>query len=186
MHPDTAAKSGIVDEDWVWVSSRIGRVKGQVKLVHGVNKDTVWTWNAIGKKKGAWGLSPDAPESERGFLLNHLIDELMPPRSGGDRYSNSDPVTGQAAWFDLRVKVEKCSSDEIGKTEPQYPAQASMPNAPERPDVLRYGAELKGTPVEGSVPAEDWIAHRKEVARNVPGMKKGHYGHADKDGGSDT
>ena len=23
------------------------------------------------------------------------------------RYSNSDPITGQAAWFDLRVKIER-------------------------------------------------------------------------------
>jgi len=23
------------------------------------------------------------------------------------RWSNSDPVTGQAAWFDLRVRVER-------------------------------------------------------------------------------
>ena len=37
------------------------------------NPDTVWTWNAIGKRSGAWGLSPDAPEAKKGFLLNHLI-----------------------------------------------------------------------------------------------------------------
>jgi hypothetical protein len=23
------------------------------------------------------------------------------------RWANSDPITGQAAWFDLRVKIEK-------------------------------------------------------------------------------
>jgi len=186
MHPDTAAESGIVDEDWVWVSSRIGRVKGQVKLVHGVNPDTVWTWNAIGKKKGAWGLSKDAPESERGFLLNHLIDELLPKGEAGGRYSNSDPVTGQAAWFDLRVKVEKCSPDEIEKTEPQYPAQAEMPNAPERPDVMGYGADLKGQAVEGSAPAEDWIAHRKVLSEEIPGIRSGKLGRADKDGGANS
>ena len=31
-------------------TSRIGRVKAQVKLMEGVNADTVWTWNAIGKR----------------------------------------------------------------------------------------------------------------------------------------
>ncbi len=73
----------------------------------GVNPDTVWTWNAIGKRSGAWGLAPDAPEAKKGFLLNHLIAELLPEREGGYRYSNSDPITGQAAWYDLRVRVEK-------------------------------------------------------------------------------
>ena len=72
-----------------------------------LNEKTVWTWNAIGKKRGHWGLDDDAPEFTRGFLLNHLIDELLPERGGGYRYANSDPVTGQAAWYDLRVRIEK-------------------------------------------------------------------------------
>ena len=57
-------------------------------------------------------LSPDAPEAKKGFLLNHLIGELLPEREGGYRYSNSDPITGQAAWYDLRVRVEKAEADE--------------------------------------------------------------------------
>ena len=62
----------------------------------------MWTWNAIGKRAGAWGLAPDAPEATRGFLLNHLIAELLPEQPGGYRFSNCDPVTGQAAWYDLQ------------------------------------------------------------------------------------
>jgi NAD-dependent dihydropyrimidine dehydrogenase PreA subunit len=50
---------------------------------------------------GAWALDKDAPEATRGFLLNHLIDELLPPKGDGRRWANSDPITGQAAWFDL-------------------------------------------------------------------------------------
>ena len=98
------------DDDWVWIESPSGRVKGQVKLVTGVNPDTVWTWNAIGKQAGAWGLSKDAPEAKRGFLLNHLIHELLPPKGDGLRWSNSDPITGQAAWYDLRVSVRKAAA----------------------------------------------------------------------------
>ena len=41
--------------------------------------DTVWTWNAIGKRAGAWGLAPTRPRPSAGFLLNHLIGELLPP-----------------------------------------------------------------------------------------------------------
>ena len=83
--------------------------------MEGVEANTVWTWNAIGKQSGAWGLATDASEATAGFLLNHLISELL-PRSSGDerRLTNSDPVTGQAAWFDLRVKVTKCAPGETG------------------------------------------------------------------------
>ena len=72
----------------------------------GVNKNTVWTWNAIGKRKGAWNLSPNAPESNKGFLLNHLISDVL-PKNGNENLSmsNSDPITGQAAWYDLKVKL---------------------------------------------------------------------------------
>ncbi len=64
---------GLVDDDWVWVSSHHGRIKVQMKRTDAVNAQTMWTWNAIGKRKGAWALSTDAPESTKGFLLNHLI-----------------------------------------------------------------------------------------------------------------
>ena len=53
-------------------------------------------------------LKDDAAEQTRGFLLNHAIGDLLPPNEHGRRYSNSDPVTGQAAWFDLRVRIRKC------------------------------------------------------------------------------
>jgi anaerobic selenocysteine-containing dehydrogenase len=109
MSRERADALGIGDEDWVWIESAIGRVKGRVRLMEGVNPDTVWTWNAIGRHPGAAGLDPDAPEATRGFLLNHLIAELLPEREGGYRFSNSDPITGQAAWYDLRVRIEKAA-----------------------------------------------------------------------------
>jgi len=120
MHRDRARELGIGDDDWVWISSHIGRVKAQVQLMEGVNPDTVWTWNAIGKRAGAWGLDADAPEATRGFLLNHLIAELLPPRDGGYRYANADPVTGQAAWYDLRVRIEKAPAAEVHETFPRF------------------------------------------------------------------
>lgn len=99
---------GFKDGDWAHVTSPSGEITVPVAHMAALNENTVWTWNAIGKRKGAWALSEDAPEATRGFLLNHLIDELLPDRGDGRRWSNSDPVTGQAAWFDLRVRVEKC------------------------------------------------------------------------------
>ncbi|MBV1695018.1 MAG: molybdopterin oxidoreductase family protein, partial [Hyphomicrobiales bacterium] len=129
---------GIEDDDWVWISSQIGRVRAQVRLMEGVNPDTVWTWNAIGKRRGAWALDEDAPESKQGFLLNHLIAELLPPREGGYRYSNSDPVTGQAAWYDLRVKIEKASAADAAETFPRYEA-TSRPHEPTPMPVSDFG-----------------------------------------------
>jgi anaerobic selenocysteine-containing dehydrogenase len=119
MHRARAASLGIEDGDWVDVTSHHNTIKVQVKLVDGQNEDTVWTWNAIGKRKGAWALSPDSPESQKGFLLNHLISDLLPEKDGGYRYSNSDPVTGQAAWFDLKVRVKK-SAEQNEQSAPQF------------------------------------------------------------------
>ena len=143
VHTATASALGIADDDWVWVTSHHGRVKGQVRLVEGVNPDTVWTWNAIGKRKGAWNLKDDAPESNKGFLLNHLISELLPKDIDGIRYSNSDPITGQAAWFDLRVRIEKASPSEQGFTEPQFEKLPLPPRMEPSPDVNRYGGAFK-------------------------------------------
>jgi anaerobic selenocysteine-containing dehydrogenase len=107
MHPDTAAQLQLSDDDWAWVESPHGRIRVPVRVHNSTEPGTVWTWNAIGKREGAWKLAADAPESQRGFLLNHVITDLLPPRADGRRYANADPVTGQAAWFDLRVRIEK-------------------------------------------------------------------------------
>ena len=134
-----AVKMGLKDGDWVWVTSPTGRLKAPVKLMDGVNPETVWTWNAIGKRSGAWNLAPDAEESRKGFLLNHLISDLLPVREGGYRYSNSDPVTGQAAWYDLRVSIEKAEAG-AGVTEPQFPTLPKPKGLRSRPAILRWGA----------------------------------------------
>jgi anaerobic selenocysteine-containing dehydrogenase len=136
-----AEKLAIGDDDWVWLISRTGRIKVQVRLMDGVNRDTVWTWNAIGKRAGAWNLDPDAPEARQGFLLNHLIDEMLPAHEAGTRYSNSDPVTGQAAWYDLKVRIEPAEA--AAATEPQFPVLRLPPGMAERPRILRYGAEFR-------------------------------------------
>ncbi|WP_095588534.1 molybdopterin oxidoreductase family protein [Actibacterium ureilyticum] len=98
---------GFAPGDWARVTSPHGAITVPVAHHAGLNPHTIWTWNAIGKRGGAWALAEDAPEATRGFLLNHLIHELLPPRGDGLRWSNSDPVTGQAAWFDLKVRIEK-------------------------------------------------------------------------------
>ncbi|MEH6360039.1 MAG: molybdopterin-dependent oxidoreductase, partial [Amylibacter sp.] len=85
--------------DWAYLTSHHGKIKVPVVRMDALNPKTVWTWNAIGKRKGAWALDKDAPEATKGFLLNHLIHELLPSKGDGLRWSNSDPITGQAAWY---------------------------------------------------------------------------------------
>jgi len=139
-----AEAEGIADDDWIWVESRHGRrLKAQVRLSDGVNGKTLWTWNAIGKRAGAWNLSPGAPEATRGFLLNHLIDELLPEQGSGYRYACADPVTGQAAWYDLKVRIRKAEPAEAGETWPRFEPVATPPGLPPRPERSRFGAAFR-------------------------------------------
>ncbi|MGI8896394.1 MAG: molybdopterin oxidoreductase family protein [Casimicrobiaceae bacterium] len=133
----TAAALGIADGDWTWLESQHGKLRCRIRTMEGVEPNTVWTWNAIAKQPGAWGLTADAPEATDGFLLNHLIAEHLPGTvgEGTRRMMNSDPVTGQAAWFDLRVKLTKCAPGEIGAWPRFDPLPAA---AAERPAVLRW------------------------------------------------
>jgi sulfite dehydrogenase (quinone) subunit SoeA len=114
MNATRAAELGLADFDWVWVESWNGKVRCQLKTMEGCEAHTVWTWNAIGKMSEAWGLSKEASEATHGFLLNHLISESIPSGENGRVLTNSDPITGQAAWYDLRVKIYKAAAGETG------------------------------------------------------------------------
>ena len=112
----------------MWVESMHGKVRCMCRYSEAVEPGTVWTWNAIGKARGAWRLSPDANESRSGFLLNHLLSEELPAGRGAEgRISNSDPVTGQAGWYDVRVRIYKA---EAGEPQESYPQFEALPAAP--------------------------------------------------------
>jgi anaerobic selenocysteine-containing dehydrogenase len=102
VHPRTLAEHALESGDWAWIASPRGRIRVEVCAHAATAPGTVWTWNAIGKKRGAWKLAERAPEFVDGFLLNHLIGE----RASNRAHANGDPVTGQAAWFDLKVRLE--------------------------------------------------------------------------------
>ena len=130
---------GLADGDWVWVESHNGRIRAQLRLMEGTQADTVWSWNGMGKQAGIWGLEPGAPEATRGFLVNHLIDDRLPAREGEKPLSNSDPVTGQAAWYDLRVRVYKAAPEEQGSAHPPSPTFRPPPGVENGPlALLRY------------------------------------------------
>ncbi|QLQ18022.1 MAG: molybdopterin-dependent oxidoreductase [Exiguobacterium profundum] len=122
---------GFKDGDFARVSSPNGVITVPAHMA-GLNENTIWTWNAIGKRRGAWALDTEAPEAKEGFLLNHLISELLPEKGDGLRWSNSDPVTGQAAWFDLRVRIENAG-----------PQERALPQFPDLPRVVPKGKERR-------------------------------------------
>jgi anaerobic selenocysteine-containing dehydrogenase len=117
VNPRTARASGVEDGGWLWVESQWGRVRCMGRHSEAVEPGTVWTWNAIGKQPGAWGLAPEANEARKGFLLNHLISDTLP----GDT-SNSDPVTGQAGWYDVRVRIYPAEEEGVWPDFPILPA----------------------------------------------------------------
>nr|MCU0920572.1 hypothetical protein [Burkholderiaceae bacterium] len=67
---------------------------------------------------------------------NHLISEELP-----GRLSNSDPITGQAAWYDVRVRISAAQSDEAAMTWPQTKA---VPQAPGTGIAPRWRAFFAG------------------------------------------
>ncbi|MEM8914996.1 MAG: molybdopterin oxidoreductase family protein, partial [Pseudomonadota bacterium] len=144
IHRDLGKKIGVCDDDWVHVTSHIGTVTCQVRLMDGVNPETIWTWNAIGKRAGAWMLDNDAPEAEKGFLLNHLISELLPKKGAGYHYSNSDPITGQAAWYDLRVNIKKAPANAT-ISEPRFEPMRRPQGLSPAPSNLNFGAQFRKT-----------------------------------------
>jgi sulfite dehydrogenase (quinone) subunit SoeA len=133
-----ARAQGIADGAWIWVESPWGRVRCMARYSEAVEPGTVWTWNAIGKSPGAWRLAPDADEAREGFILNHLISEEL-PAGGGRRVSNSDPVTGQAGWYDVRVRIRPAQAGEPAETFPTFAPMPALPGtAAERPRWIAY------------------------------------------------
>jgi anaerobic selenocysteine-containing dehydrogenase len=126
VNPLTAQKAGIADGGWCWVESQWGQVRCMLRYSEAVEPGTVWTWNAIGKADGAWQLAPGADESRKGFLLNHLISDEL-PQGPGRTISNSDPVTGQAAWYDVRVRIRPAEPLPDETSLPQVAAPAPTP-----------------------------------------------------------
>jgi anaerobic selenocysteine-containing dehydrogenase len=132
VSPRVGRANGFGDGDWVWVESPHGKVRCMCRFSEAVEPGTVWTWNAIGKVPGAWALAPDANEAQKGFLLNHVISEELPAHDAGPHVSNSDPITGQAAWFDVRVRVYKADPEEPATVWPQERAMPWLPGTAER------------------------------------------------------
>jgi sulfite dehydrogenase (quinone) subunit SoeA len=106
--------------DWARVSSRAGTIVVPVAHMAALNENTVWTWNAIGKRKGAWALDADAPEATTGFLLNHLISELLPERKTACACRTLTRSRVRLPGSTCRVRVERVAAEDHprGRSEP--------------------------------------------------------------------
>src|SRR5690606_17159118 len=145
VSPAVGRQHGFDDGDWIWVESPWGRVRCMCRFSEAVEPGTVWTWNAIGKAPGAWALANDADEARKGFLLNHVITEEL--AIDGAMVSNSDPVTGQAGWYDVRVRVYKAAEDEEQATAPAFAPLGPVPGqVREVPRWLAWVAGRGGRP----------------------------------------
>ena len=115
-----ARELGLADDDWVRVTSHNGAIKVQIKTDgrrqprHGLDLER--------DRQARGRLEPrrEAPRSAQA-LPAQPSDQRIAAGQGAERRSNSDPVTGQAAWFDLCVRIEKCEAGEEC-SEPQFPA----------------------------------------------------------------
>ena len=87
MNPESAHELRLQDKEQVWVESAFGKVQTKVRLVPGVRPDVV----NLPYNQGHWAVGRWA--KNRG--VNGL--ELMG--------SNTEPLTGLAAFTNTRVKV---------------------------------------------------------------------------------
>ncbi|WP_430626174.1 molybdopterin-dependent oxidoreductase [Sulfobacillus thermotolerans] len=140
INPQAAHALGLTDGQWVWIESRQGRMTAKLRFSDAVEPGTVWTWNAIAKAPGAWGLHPDAPESQQAILVNHIVPDTLTSRDGTVTFNN-DPITGQAGWYDTKVRVYPSELHEVWpKVAPLKPRRADMVNLPH----LRYTTRKGG------------------------------------------
>ena len=146
LHRTLAESLGIREGDAVWIESRMGRTAARAKLADGMRADSVWTWNAIAKSPGAWGLTPDSREATDSFLMNRLISEW----DDAGAFPHADPITGQAAWYDLRVSVRKMSPAEELRAFPPLEERAKVSES--HPARIRHAV---GTPQNIRRPLRD-------------------------------
>ncbi len=113
VNPLMARAAGIADGGWM-----LGRIAVGQGALHGALQRGRRAGHGVDLERDRQGDGRVAArartpnESQRGFLLNHLItDELPGATPAAARISNSDPITGQAGWYDVRVRIYPAEAD---------------------------------------------------------------------------
>jgi anaerobic selenocysteine-containing dehydrogenase len=96
IHPDTAARLGIANGDWIWIETRRGRMRQKAKVTKGIDP------RVINAQHGWW--FPDEPAPEYGVWKSNvnLLTDNAPPY---------DPAMGTYQLRGLLCRVEKASAD---------------------------------------------------------------------------
>jgi NAD-dependent dihydropyrimidine dehydrogenase PreA subunit len=133
-----ATGKAFADGDWALVTSPPGRNPG-AGSPHGCGqrrRSGPGTPSASARAPGRWARRRRRPPR---LSAQPLIDELLPPKGDGRRWANSDPITGQAAWFDLRVSIRRDPDQSGGSASLPPDAQTSPVGSGPRPRRLRAG-----------------------------------------------
>ncbi len=140
MSRASGAEFGLQDRDWVWMISRHDRVKGQIRLVDGVHEKTVWSWRELEKPR-------QKPDHD---------DSLKENQAGADsdqrRYASADPITGQVAWHEQRVRIEPASAEVGWATAPTLKEQPTP--AAKKPKAKSEATKARKPREEAPVPEE--------------------------------
>ena len=80
-----------------------------------------------------------------------MISDVLPKNENENlSMSNSDPITGQAAWYDLKVKLYKCNQNEIDGN--IYPSLDTFKNKARNNSHLNvYGKQFRKEYSENSI-----------------------------------
>jgi anaerobic selenocysteine-containing dehydrogenase len=98
IHPETAARLGIADGDWMWIETRRGRIRQKAKLTDGIDP------RVVNAEFGWW--FPDEPGPEYGIWkanANALTDNGPP----------YDPAMGTYQLRGLLCRVARASAAEL-------------------------------------------------------------------------
>ena len=133
------AALGLADDDWVWIASRARPGQGAAPADGRASTRTrsgPGTRSASGA--GAWKLAADAPEATKGFLAEPP-DRRAAAASARAATATPTPTRspGQAAWYDLRVRLSRrARRRERGISAPQFAiAAAAGAASPPRPEM---------------------------------------------------
>jgi len=95
IHPNTAKKLNIVDQDWVWVETSHGRVKMRAKLFDGIDEDVVCA------QYGWWFPEKEPPEyGWKESSINRIL-----------RDTNYDPDSGSESLKSVLCRIAKAQSE---------------------------------------------------------------------------
>ena len=147
LHRDAAAALGIEDEDWGFVESRNGgrlkcraRVDGWGQPEHGldVERDRQ-AFGRVGARQGCAGIAYRLPAQPP-----HLGISARRSIPAGAARPIRDPVTGQAAWFDLTVRIERCPRGESEGDLSAHGSESRHP-FPENTNLVAFRCQSAGS-----------------------------------------